>query len=69
MAGRDRRAGGRASAIGRGRGAGRARPGRWVPDLCAQAGPVGCSCTQLGFQPVFFRLGIFPESPNEHCSL
>ena len=30
-----------------------ARPGRWARGLCAQAGPVGCSCTRLGFQPGF----------------
>ena len=32
---------------GHGRQAARAR------SLCAQAGPVGCSCTRLGFQPGF----------------
>ena len=39
-----------------------ARPGRlgW-PGLCTR-------CTRLDFQ-TGFRLGIFPESVNEHCSL
>ena len=35
----------------------------------ARAGPVGCSCTQLSFQPGFSTRYFFPESPNEHCSL
>ena len=44
--------------------AGRARPRRW-----ARAGQ-GCAigALRLVFNPVF-RLGIFPESLNEHCSL
>ena len=46
-----RSAGGRAAGCtvlaGHGRQAARAR------SLCAQAGPVGCSCTRLGFQPGF----------------
>ena len=25
----------------------------WACGLCARAGPVGCSCTRLGFQPGF----------------
>ena len=72
---RGARSAGRAAGRGAGRrwaqaaGAGRARPGRWVRCLCAQAGPVGCSCTRLGFQPGFSTRYFFPESPNEHCSL
>ena len=60
---RGRRAGGRARqerAAGRcgareahGVGARGVRPGRAWACLCAQAGPVGCSCTRLGFQPGF----------------
>ena len=43
-----------ARAAGRGaRAAGRGRPAVGARGLCAQAGPVGCSCTRLGFQPGF----------------
>ena len=45
------------------------RPGRWARSLCARAGPVGCSCTRLGFQPGFSTQFFFPESLNEHCFL
>ena len=44
-----RRAGGRRAGA-RGAQAGRRQRAR---SLCAQAGPVGCSCTRLGFQPGF----------------
>ena len=40
-------AAGRTVRAGHGQQAARAR------SLCAQAGPVGCSCTRLGFQPGF----------------
>ena len=46
---------------GHGRWAGLGAPG-------VMAGPVGARALDLIFKPVF-RLGIFPESPNEHCSL
>ena len=46
-------AGERVDARARGMGPGRAWPGCWVRGLCARAGPVGCSCTRLGFQPGF----------------
>ena len=32
-------------------------------------GQLGARAPGLVFNPVFFRLGIFPESLNEHCSL
>ena len=41
------RAAGRTVRAGHGRQAARAR------SLCAQARPIGCSCTRLGFQPGF----------------
>ena len=47
------RAAGRTVRAGHGRQAARAR------SLCAQAGPVGCSCTRLGFQPGFFDSVFF----------
>ena len=49
--------------------AGRARPGRWAHGLGERAGH-GCAlgALRLVFNLVF-RLGIFPESLNEHCSL
>ena len=66
-----RRAGGRA----RGRRAGRAawalgaRPGRWAHGLGARAGQeCALGAPDLIFKPIF-RLGIFLESVNEHCSL
>ena len=57
---------------GRGRRAGHGRPGRGLGAACAhglgQLGQVGVLCTLTRFfGPV--RLGIFPESLNEHCSL
>ena len=48
------------------RGSGRQGAHLGVPG--ALAGPVGARALDLIFKPVF-RLGIFPESPNEHCSL
>ena len=66
---RSRRAAGGAQARGRrGTGAGRARPGRWARGLGVRAGQ-GCALgvLRLVFNPVF-RLCIFPESLNEHCS-
>ena len=82
-AGRDRREAGRAARGRRGAGAGGARPGRWARSawelgvrprrwaggLSARAGQ-GCAlgALRLVFNPVF-RLSIFPESLNEHCSL
>ena len=45
--------------------AGRARA--WTRLVC-WLGPLGAHALDLIFKPVF-RLGIFPESPNEHCSL
>ena len=43
-------------------GQGRAGHATWARGLCAQAGPagpVGCSCTRLGFQPGFFSTRYF----------
>ena len=60
---------GRAGARGRRRQGRAGRPaGRPVRAWCAQLGQVGCFATP---DSVFgmVRLGIFPESPNEHCSL
>ena len=40
--------------------------------LAGQLGQVGAQCTWLSSDSVFLdpvRLGIFPESLNEHCSL
>ena len=58
-----------------GSGAGRAQQGRQAPAwaLGARPGHLGwpglCTrCTRLDFQ-TGFRLGIFLESVNEHCSL
>ena len=50
-------------------GAAGARPGRWAHGQpCCWAGFGLCTrCTRPVFGPV--RLGIFPESLNEHCSL
>ena len=46
-----------------------ARPGRWARGLGARAGQDSAlSALDLIFKPVF-RLGIFRESLNEHCSL
>ena len=61
----------RADAWGAVAGAGRARPGRWVRGLCAQAGPVGCSCTWLGFQPGFFDSVFFlsHQMNTVHCKI
>ena len=57
-----RRAGQAAGAGARGLGTGRA--------ACAhRLGQLGARAPGLVFNPVFFRLGIFPESLNEHCSL
>ena len=42
-----------ASAAGARQQARGARPGRWARGLCVRAGPVGCSCTLLGFRPGF----------------
>ena len=44
------------AAAGARQGAAGAQPGRWARGLCARAGPVGCSCTRLGFQPGFSTL-------------
>ena len=53
----------------RSRGAAGARPGRWARGLGTQAGQeCALSAPDLIFKPIF-RLGIFPESVNEHCSL
>ena len=57
---------------GSGRRAGHGRPGRGLGAACVhglgQLGQVGVLCTMTRFfGPV--RLGIFPESLNEHCSL
>ena len=60
---------GRAGARGRRRQGRAGRPaGRPVHAWCAQLGQVGCFAAP---DSVFglVRLGIFPESPNEHCSL
>ena len=73
VVGRGRGAAGERGA--RGRGAGRARPGRWLRGLgvgcaaCAhRLGQLGARALGLVFNRLI-RLGIFPESPNEHCSL
>ena len=59
----------RAGARGKRRQGRTGRPaGRPVHVCCAQLGQVGC----FGAPDSVFglvRLGIFPESPNEHCSL
>ena len=72
------RLGGRALGAGR-RRAGLARQGQaacaalagraraWAHLVC-WLGQLGARALDLIFKPVF-RLGIFPESPNEHCSL
>ena len=60
---------GRAGARGRRRQGRAGRPaGRPVRAWCAQLGQVWCFAAP---DSVFglVRLGIFPESPNEHCSL
>ena len=60
---------GRAGARGRRRQGRAGRPaGRPVRAWCAQLGQIGCFAAP---DSVFglVRLGIFPESPNEHCSL
>ena len=60
---------GRTGAHGRRRQGRAGRPaGRPVRAWCAQLGQVGCFAAP---DSVFglVRLGIFPESPNEHCSL
>ena len=78
-AGRGRRAGGRAGAQGaRARGGG-ARQGRGSRSGAHGLGAGRAACAhglgQLGTRApdsvfnLVFRLGIFPESPNEHCSL
>ena len=38
---------------------------------CAEAGPVGCSCTRLGFQPVFFDTVFFlsHQMNTVHCKI
>ena len=60
---------GRVGVRGRRRQGRAGRPaGRPVRAWCAQLGQVGCFAAP---DSVFglVRLGIFPESPNEHCSL
>ena len=57
-----------------GRALGAGRTGRWALRAgLARQGQAACAvlagrARALIFKPVF-RLGIFPESPNEHCSL
>ena len=51
------------------RGAAGARPGRWARGLGARTGQkCALGASYLIFKPIF-RLGIFPESVNEQCSL
>ena len=58
-------AGARACAAGAGSVRGIGRQGAC---LVCWLGQLGARALDLIFKPVF-RLGIFPESPNEHCSL
>ena len=66
-----RQADARGPRLGVAAGVGRARLGRWVRGLCAQAGPVGCSCTRLGFQPGFFDSVFFlsHQMYTVHCKI
>ena len=57
------------SAWGRAGWAAGERPGRWACGLASRAGQdCALGALDLIFKPVF-RLGIFPELVNEHCSL
>ena len=71
-AGRGRRAGGstgRAAGWAQARGTRQAGAGWHGRAACAhRLGQLGARAPGLVFNLVF-RLGIFPKSPNEHCSL